>query len=96
MKAKLVIRDRLVLEDGSLIEMVIWQVPSPVPPSGHDFKYRLFYGRKGERIVGYDNERGKGDQRHLGGREEAYTFSTIERLLDDFERDVMAMRKGAT
>jgi Family of unknown function (DUF6516) len=38
--------------------------------------------------VRYDNERGKGDHRHLGLREEAYVFTTIEQLLDDFERDI--------
>ena len=75
------------------MEIVIWKVPEPVPPTDHSFKYRLFYGRTGERIVGYDNERGKGDHRHYGGTEEPYAFSTLERLLDDFERDVVAVRK---
>ena len=95
MKAKLIIQDRRVFEDGCLMEVVIWLVPAPVPPVDHSFKYRLFYGRKGERIVGYDNERGKGDHRPYGGIEEPYAFSTIEQLLDDFERDVVATRKGA-
>jgi len=38
--------------------------------------------------VRYDNERGKGDHRHLGEREEDYNFTTLEQLLADFERDV--------
>jgi hypothetical protein len=38
--------------------------------------------------VRYDNERGKGDHRHIGGKEEPYVFSSIDRLLDDFERDI--------
>jgi hypothetical protein len=50
---------------------------------------------KGERIVGYDNERGKGDHRHYGDREEPYIFTTMEQLLDDFERDVIAARGGS-
>jgi hypothetical protein len=29
-----------------------------------------------------DNERGKGDHYHHGDREEAYTFTTIEQLLE--------------
>ena len=95
MSARQIIRDRRVFEDGCLIEIVIWQLSEPVPPTDHSFKYRLFYGRKGERIVGYDNERGKGDHRHYGGIEEPYTFSTIKQLLDDFERDVVKLRKGA-
>lgn len=92
MKARLIIRDRRVFEDGRLIEIVIWKTPVPVPPTGHGLKYRLFYGCKGERILGYDNERGKGDHRHYGDREEPYVFSTMEQLLDDFERDVVAAR----
>ena len=36
----------------------------------------------------YDNERGKGDHRHVREREEDYNFTTLEQLLLDFERDV--------
>ena len=28
------------------IEAVIWQVPEPVPPSEHAFKYRLVYSSR--------------------------------------------------
>ena len=92
MKAKLVIRDRRIFDDGSLIDMVIWLVPEPVPPTDHGLKYRLYYGRGGRRLVGYDNERGKGDHRHYEDEEEAYVFVSLERLLDDFEADVVRLR----
>jgi len=59
-----------------------------LPPSTHLYKYSLFYGVLGSRRVGYDNERGKGDQRHIGPREEVYVFTTLERLIEDFRRDV--------
>jgi hypothetical protein len=39
--------------------------------------------------VRYDNERGKGDHRHVDGQEAPYAFTTVEQLLDDFERDVL-------
>jgi hypothetical protein len=42
-----------------------------------------------------DNERGKGDHRHYGSREEPYVFSTTAQLLDDFERDVVTARGEA-
>jgi Family of unknown function (DUF6516) len=95
MKAQLVIRDRRIFEDGFLIEIVIWKVPEPVPPTTHGLKYSLFYGQRGRRLVGYDNERGKGDHRHYGSVEEVYAFSSLENLLDDFERDVVAVRGSA-
>lgn len=94
MAAKLIVRERVLYDDGYLVEILIWQVPKPVPPTDHSFKYSLFYGREGERIVGYDNERGKGDHRHYKKVEKPYVFSTIAALLDDFLRDVAAERKG--
>ena len=56
--------------------------------STHCFKYRLFYGAAGLSRVRYDNERGKADHRHMGDEEFEYTFTTLDRLLDDFERDI--------
>ena len=52
------------------------------------FKYRLYYGTAMECRVRYDNERGKGDHRYVSGRELGYEFTTVDRLLEDFERDV--------
>ena len=77
---------------GGIVEMVVWQVPQPVPPSEHPFKYRLVYIREGQRVVGYDNERGKGDHKHLAGREVTYKFVDIETLMADFFRDVEKMQ----
>lgn len=74
--------------DGSIIEMVIWQLPAPVPGSAHRFKYRLFYGWPGQRIVGYDNERGKGDHKHVLDKELPYAFSSPEQLVSDFLADI--------
>ena len=52
-----------------MIEAVVWKVPNPVEPSQHLFKYRLVYIVGGERVVGFDNERGKDDHCHLDGKE---------------------------
>jgi hypothetical protein len=67
MDATLIIRDRRILADGAIIEVVVWRVPTPVPPTTHGLKYRLFYGKNSQRIVGFDNERGKGDHKHILG-----------------------------
>jgi hypothetical protein len=86
MRAVLAYHDKQVLSDGTLVEMRIWQLAKPVPGSHHTLKYSLFYGRDGERLVGYDNERGKGDPRHVAGKEEPYVFTTVEQLIEDFKR----------
>jgi hypothetical protein len=92
MKAERVIRERIVFGDGAILEMKVWRVPVRVPGSRHMLKYSLFYGRPGERLIGYDNERGKGDHRHYGEREEAYAFVSIEQMLLDFQADVERLR----
>ena len=87
-KATLIFRDKQVdLIDGSITEMVIWQLEEPVPGSQHRFKYRLFYGFPDRRVVRYDNETGKGDHRHIEGREDAYAFTDEKRLVEDFLAD---------
>jgi hypothetical protein len=92
MKADLLFQQRIDYADGEIVEMTIWRVPTPVPPTLHGLKYSLFYGRPGTREVGYDNERGKGDHRHFQGAETPYTFSTVEQLLSDFWSDVHSLR----
>ena len=91
-RAERIFYDKAVLPDGGIVEMVIWRVPEPVPPNTHGLKYRLYYGKDGERIVGYDNERGKGDHRHVKGRETAYRFVDAEKLIADFLADVERAR----
>lgn len=91
-KAEQIFHDKALLPDGSIVEMVIWRVPEPVPPTTHGLKYRLFYGKDGQRIVGYDNERGKGDHKHVNGRESAYRFEGVDKLVADFLADVEKAR----
>ena len=61
--------------DGSILEIVIWKVPRPVPPTEHGYKYRAVYVVNGVRILGFDNERGKGDHCHIDGKEVPYAFT---------------------
>ena len=89
-KAELLYKDRRELAGGAVMEAKIWKVPTPVPPSRHPLKYSLVYIVNGERVVGYDNERGKGDHRHYGLREEPYSFTSPEQLVMDFLADVRA------
>lgn len=79
---------KLSRDDGSILQFVVWELPEPVPVSGHRYKYRFYYGKGGIGLVRYDNERGKGDHRHYGEKEEPYTFSSLDNLLLDFLHDV--------
>lgn len=92
MKAKLVLEDKIAFEDGSILQIRIWSVPRPVPPATHGYKYSLFFGRPGRRLVGFDNERGKGDHKHILDAETAYTFVSIEQLLRDFRAAVETVK----
>ena len=66
--------------------------PNRLPGSTHPYKYRLYYGQAdGSCLVRYDNERGKGDHRHVGDTEETYSFSTLLKLIEDFEADIERM-----
>ena len=66
MSAELVIRESESVGNGR-VHVVVWKLPESVPPSEHPFKYRLAYVVNNERVVGYDNERGKGDHKHYDG-----------------------------
>lgn len=88
MKATLVARTKEIRDDGTVVEVVIWEPAEPIPPCTHPFKYRPYFGQPDQERVRYDNERGTGDHRHVGGEELSYAFVSLEQLLDDFERDI--------
>ena len=92
MQAKLITRFKNITPDGGVIELVVWKVPTPVPPTGHGYKYRAVYALGGLRIVGFDNERGKGDHCHLDGQEIPYSFVSVEQLVEDFIAQVSKRR----
>jgi len=50
------------------------------------------HGKAGEQLVAYDNEPGKGDHRHYGGRDEVYDFISVHQLVADFEADIEILR----
>ena len=94
MKATRIFHDKALLPEGLVVEMTIWRLPGSNQERPHGLKYSLFCGRPGERLVCYDNERGKGDHRHVQGVESPYKFHSPERLIDDFLADVAAVRQA--
>jgi hypothetical protein len=88
MKATDLLRTRIIYSEEAFAELILWKLPRPVEGLAHDFKYRLAYVVRGECVLRYDNEVDKGDHRHFGGKESAYEFTDLERLVADFERDI--------
>ncbi len=83
-KAKLII-DSKVLMGRWIVQRKVWLLPKPSAERPHGLKYSLFCGDSATCLVRYDNELGKGDHRHC---EDAYTFTTLDALLADFQSDV--------
>jgi len=88
MKAEPLVQERYILDEDAFVEIVIWRVPQALKGSSHRFKYRLALVVSGECVLRYDNEAGKGDYRHFGGKEGHYAFPTPEKLIADFQRDI--------
>ncbi|HSM22671.1 MAG TPA: DUF6516 family protein [Rubrivivax sp.] len=93
-QAELITRFKDITPEGGVIELVVWRVPQSVPPTSHGFKYRAAYAVGGVRVVGFDNERGKGDHCHIGGRERPCVFTTVEQLVEDFISAVASARRA--
>jgi hypothetical protein len=91
-KAEKILDLRNEFQNGTVIVIRVWLVPEPVPPSEHRFKYSFFFGRPGVRLVLFDNERGKGDHKHIREVESDYAFESVEKLTADFLAAVRAVQ----
>jgi hypothetical protein len=49
MAAVLLAQAKEVRDDGTIVEIVVWELPDPLPPSTHRYKYRLYYGAESVR-----------------------------------------------
>jgi hypothetical protein len=94
MYAEPLLVERLALDEKSFVELVVWRLANPVPGCTHELKYRLAYVVEGVCVVRYDNEVGKGDHRHVGGREMPYVFQSLDELQVDFWSDVDRWEKS--
>ena len=92
MKATQLLDSRIVYAEEMFAELVIWQLQEPVAGATHQYKYRLAYVVRGECVLRYDNEAGKGDHRHFGNDQSQYVFRSVDRLVDDFLDDVERWR----
>jgi hypothetical protein len=88
MKARLLLSERRVLDDGRFADLVIWHLPRRLPGSRHAFKYRLAFVVDEVCVLRFDNESGKGDHKHVGAREVPYEFQSLTQLVADFWNEI--------
>jgi len=88
MKTQLVFYQKVTDEREGTVEIKIWKLSKTSKDKPHGYRYSLVYILNGIRVIGYDNGEKKGDHRHYGNREEPYIFISIEKLFEDFYRDI--------
>ena len=88
MKAQLLLRERYALGADRFAEIVVWQLPRSLPGSAHRFKYRLAFVVDLECVLRFDNEAGQGDHKHVGARQVAYAFTSVDQLMTDFWSEI--------
>lgn len=91
MSSRLTFHEKIIEDDGCIIEMKIWEVPiSEKMPEG--VKYSLYCVKAGKILVGYDNHHPKGHHRHYGTQQQEYEFNGVEKLIADFLEDQRRVR----
>lgn len=84
----MLIRRKSQLGDGVSVERVLWLLPMPARGSVHPYKYRYALIADDVCVLRYDNEAGKGDHKHIDGKQYTYRFIDADALLADFLEDV--------
>ena len=92
MKTRELFNRRLPVTEQAFAELVLWELPEPLSGSQHCYKYRLAFVVEGECVLRYDNEAGKGDHKHVRGKEVKYRFIEVDKLVSDFFEDVKRWR----
>jgi hypothetical protein len=91
MAGRLIIHEKWVTNEGDLVEIKVWTVDkSGSFPEG--VKYSMVFVHEGQRVLCFDNERGKGPHEHYFGRETPFEFKDLQHLLNKFEKSVEIVR----
>ena len=86
------IHNKYIISKREIVEVKVWRVEkSQEFPEG--LKYSFAYIKDGKRVLGYDNERGKGHHKHYKGKEEKIEFKDIYTLQEKFEKEVEKLIK---
>jgi hypothetical protein len=92
MKARELFNRRVPVAEQAFAELVLWELTESLSGSSHAYKYRLAFVVEGVCVLRYDNEAGKGDHKHVDGREVKYRFVSVDKLVADFFDDVKRWR----
>jgi hypothetical protein len=93
MGAESVFHEKRYFTDSSFQEVKIWKVPKS-EDKPHGLKYSFAYIVNDERVIGYDNAERKGDHRHYKGKEYPYKFQGLDKLWNDFKKDIERFKEG--
>jgi len=92
MEVKLIYYDKSKTKEDDLIEIKIWNVPES-KDFPDEIKYSLAFIHKGERLIGYDNEKTKGHHKHIRNKEIEIEFKNTNQVIEDFKRDIENIQK---
>lgn len=86
--ASVILSEKILFSGGWILQIRVWKLPAATQEPSRA-QILAFLGRAGERVIGYDNEAGKGDHRHHRELEERYDFRALDTLIADFTADVL-------
>lgn len=84
---------RIQIADNAFASIRILKVEPAILGSQHQYKYSLAYIVDNICVMRYDNERGKGDHKHIGDREYPVKFTTIKNLIASFQEDINLLKR---
>ena len=90
--AKLIFYYKDISLEGDIIEKKVWKGKKS-KDFPHSLKYSVVYIHNGKRLLGFDNERSKGDHKHYFEEEHEYNFVSIDKLFEDFDIEVEKLRR---
>lgn len=93
MSAVELMNTRIQIADNAFATIRILQVDPAIKGSAHQYKYSLAYIVDGVCVMRYDNERGKGDHKHIGDSEYVISFTDISDLIRRFQADINQLRR---
>lgn len=93
MTAQRLIHYKKRLADGLFKEIKVWRLLESMPGCLHPYKYSLALIARDRCVLRYDNERGKGDHKHVDDQELRIEWGGLDALLADFDRDIQRWRE---